>query len=53
MALPRNLEADLRRRLKRSPELSWDAALSQIAAKYLSKNNRTAGNHAVSQTPSM
>jgi hypothetical protein len=53
LALPKNLEADLRRRLKRAPELSWDEAIVQIAEKYLSKNNRTAGNHAVSRTPSM
>jgi len=38
MALPKNLEADLRRRLKRSPELSWDEAIVQIAEKYLSKD---------------
>lgn len=53
LALPKNLEADLRRRLKRAPELSWDEAIVQIAEKYLSKNNRTVGNHSVSQTPSM
>jgi hypothetical protein len=33
--LPKNLEADLRRRLKRFPELSWDEALAQIAEKHL------------------
>ena len=38
LALPKNLEADLRRRLKRAPELSWDEAIVQIAEKYLSKN---------------
>ena len=32
LALPKNLETDLRRRLKRFPELSWDEALAQIAA---------------------
>jgi hypothetical protein len=53
MALPKNLEADLRRRLKRSPELSWDEAIVQIAEKYLSKNKSHDRNHAVSQTPSM
>jgi hypothetical protein len=34
LALPKNLETDLRRRLKRFPELSWDEALAQIAAKH-------------------
>ena len=53
MALPKNLEADLRRRLKRSPELSWDEAIVQIAEKYLSKNKSHDRNHAVSRTPSM
>ena len=35
IALPKNLEADLRRRLKRFPEFSWDEALAQIAEKHL------------------
>jgi hypothetical protein len=47
MALPKNLESDLRRRLKQFPFLSWDAALSQIAAKHLSKNQ----SHVVKQLP--
>ena len=34
LAMPENLEADLRRRLKRAPEMSWDTALAQIAAKH-------------------
>ena len=38
LALPKNLEADLRRRLKRAPELSWDEAIVQIAEKYLSQD---------------
>jgi hypothetical protein len=44
--LPKNLEADLRRRLKRFPELSWDAVIAQIAEKQWSKNKsqRTNGN---------
>jgi len=34
LALPKNLETDLRRRLKRFPALSWDEALAQIATKH-------------------
>jgi hypothetical protein len=36
-SLPKKLAADLRRQLERAPEMSWDAALAQIAAKHLSK----------------
>ena len=37
--LPKNLEADLRRRLKRFPEFSWDEALAQIAEKHLKEKS--------------
>jgi hypothetical protein len=41
--LPRKLEEDLRRRLKRSPLFSWDEALAQIAAKHLKENRILTG----------
>jgi hypothetical protein len=46
IAAPKNLEADLRRLLKRAPHLSWDAVIAQIAEKQWSKNKsqRTNGN---------
>jgi hypothetical protein len=37
IALPKKLGIDVRRILKRSPELSWDGALAQIAKKHISK----------------
>jgi hypothetical protein len=38
LALPKNLEADLRRGMKSFPEFSWDQVIVQIAEKHLSKN---------------